>query len=85
MHAEMQAHARMSALINRRTAFIKTQLEFPFSTFHDRADTGQFVKRKVRRGFRAFPRYRNEPVLLGADSFTSLPQSLLRAITLLSI
>jgi len=30
MHAEMQAHARMSALINRRTAFIRLNWNFHF-------------------------------------------------------
>jgi len=45
----MQAHARMSALIKRRIAFIRSQLEFQL--FHGRSDTRRFVKKKVRGGF----------------------------------
>src|ERR1700739_1279894 len=70
MHAEMQAHARMSALISRRTAFTGLKWNFPFpNSFHGRSSTRPRVKRKVRGGFsaqRASPHCRNEPVLPGA-------------------
>jgi hypothetical protein len=46
MHAEMQAHARMSAPINGRTVFIRLNVLLSFGQF-EREVTGERLRDKI--------------------------------------
>src|SRR6266478_7949447 len=81
MHAEMQAHARMSALINRRTAFIRLNRNFHFQLSTVAPTRGGLSRGKFEAVFGLLHAAAKRAVLLGADSvvsipFTSSPQSL---------
>src|SRR6266436_1870832 len=70
-HAEMHAHARMSALIDRRTAFIQLNGNFHFQLLQPSLRHEAVCQEESsRRAFspKGFPRCRNEPVLPGADN-----------------